>query len=472
MSNRRGYWIDNDEKNKKLLKELYPLASREKIEAVFPERNWQAIKRFANNSGFKRIKKNAWLSDLFDPILREYFDKSGKQGLDVSAKQKLKMQLIDALNKVAEKNNVNPKKWNTILKHGHELDLSWGAKKVDPEDSESLWEEAALLSYLGEKRTAKELEKYFDLSLDEIENRLPEKIGEKHELMSYRTSSGGQSVYFYHEKARLRGKIHDKIWTWKYGLNEDDSDDHASILISFPKDLDWRQIRVFALAEAYIGSEFHQENRFKGYLGLGKNNPYHHFMINGSLFSLPPRGKMEEKIDWMLNLQDVVKAKLRPIAHKVLWAHQGCTEEKIERILGFDPLQEVCSELGIPYFPRPVMAIIEWNNHVFSFYSIHGTTTAKKRGSMINAVASLLDQFEMMNFIVMSHQKSGMQNVVPRRIRNRVNFRIEDKNQHLIITPSFRKYEGSIEERKGQPLPARGSCAMILFPDGRCGSSD
>ena len=91
---------------------------------------------------------------------------------------------------------------------------------------------------------------------------------------------------------------------------------------------------------------------------------------------------------------------------------------------------------------------------------------------MINAVANLLDQFEMMNFIVMSHQKSGMQNVVPRRIRNRINFRIEDKNQHLVITPSFRKYEGSIEERKGQPLPARGSCAMILFPDGRCGFSD
>ncbi|MBU1180094.1 hypothetical protein KJ885_04070, partial [Patescibacteria group bacterium] len=351
---------------------------------------------------------------------------------------------------------------------------------------------------LGERRTSKELEKRFGEPIAEVEKKLPAEI-KNFELASYRTS-GGQSIYFYREKAPLRGKIPDRIWTWKYGKKEGGSEDHGSMLISFPQNLDWREIRVFALAEAYIGSEFHQEERFDSYLALGKHQ-YHFFTINGSLFSIlsasqidkkmnemneeleeawededgkkPPRvTKKEAKIELMFDKQQEIEARLRPIAHKILWAHQGCTEERIERLLGFDPLENVCGILKIPYFKRPVISAIEWNNHVFKFYSIHGTTNAKKRGSMINAVCNLLDQFERMHFIIMSHQMSGMENVVPRQIRDRVNFMLTTKDQHLVITPSFRRYEGSQEERKGQALPARGSCAMILFSDGNCAFSD
>ncbi len=505
------YWSKDNEKNKKRLEQLYPSATREELEKAFPEKNLQAIRKSANTFGITRIPQDGW-NDELDALIKKGFEESQDPKYDSRTKRTCKYHLLNAINKICAKKNLRPKKWNTILKHAHELGLNWGAREnaaetanENGEKPKNPWEPDALAAFLAKKRTAKELEKHFGMPLKEIEKKLLV-AADKYELNSYRNSSG-QHIFYCREKTKSRGEVQARVWQAFRPAEENDLNEGGSLLIKFPDNLDWRQIRIFALAEAYVGSPLHEAKRFNGYLGLGKHE-YHHLIINGSIFALPstseadalidakmtewekenddsdeddeggakkkpPRiNKKDAKIQLLLELQNQVETKLRPIAHKILWAHQGCTEERIERLLGFDPLENVCGILGIPYFKRPVIAVIAWMRRTFSFYAIHGTTTAKKRGSMLNAICNLLDQFEMINFIIMSHQMSGMENVVPRRVRDRVNMRIVDKNQHLVITPSFRSYEGSVEERKGQPLPARGSCAMILFPDGNCGFSD
>lgn len=466
------YWMKDDGKNKKKLEKMYPIASREELEKAFPERNWQAIKRVANNFGFKRVARDGWNEEL-NKVLRKAFEEIRNQKLSAKERNALKFQLINQINKLAAKSNIQPKKWSTVLKHANELGLNWGAQedaaKTSGEPLENPWDQNALFAHLSTKRTTRDLEKYFGEPIAVIEQKLPKEIGNC-ELVSYRNTSGGKS-YFYREKLLLNGKLPEP--TWKLlPIEEDgeDSEQSGGIFLQFPDELDWRQIRILPLAEVHIGSPMHLEKKFNDYLALGKH-PYHHFIINGSVFALPPKGKVEEKIDFLHEASTDVIKKLRPVAHKILWAHQGCTEENIERMLRFDPLADICRALNIPYFKRPIYSVILWKGYFFSFYSIHGTTAAKELGSMINPVVKILNQFNFLNFVIMSHQKSGMDNVVPRCIRDRILARLILKNQHLIVTPSFIRHSGSREERKGQPPPARGSHAIILFPDGECATS-
>lgn len=466
----RLYWIKDGGENKELLKRLYPTATRAELEKAFPERNWQAIKRAANNFGFERLALDGWNEELNQAIAKAFKESCG---LDAKERRRAKFRLINRLNKLAAKYNLRPKSWGTVLKHANGLGLSWGAQEnaadMNGEPAKNLWDQDVLLAFLSAKRTTKELEKHFGESIEAIEPKLPAVIG-KYELVSYRNSNNGKS-YFYREKLSTNGAPPERVWQrLPVTESEEGSEQSGGILLKFPDELDWRQIRILPLAEAHIGSPLHLKERFGKYLALGKL-PYYYFVVNGSVFALPPQGKMEVKMDFLQKIRADVLARLRPVAHKILWAHQGCTEGKIQDMLHYDPLEDVCQTLGIPYFARPVFAVVLWKGHAFSFYCIHGQTTARKLGSMINPVVDLLNQFDFVHFVVMSHQRSGMGNVVPRCVRDRTNARLDLKNQHLIVTPSFVRYSGSIEERKGHAPPARGSHAMILFPDGVCAAS-
>jgi len=469
---KKGYWLENDGARKKLLEEFYPKASWDELLKMFPERNRQAICKAANNYRIKRNAKDAW-NDEMDELIKQIFAESNKEESSAECRKKLKFTLITDLNQIASDNNFKSKNWVNILRRAHkEFNLMWGVKPTPVEDEGSMddnkFDNDDVLAYMLEKRTTKDLEKHFGMPIANIKKKLPKHIG-NFELISYR-KTGGQLIFFYHEKTVLTGGIQPRIWTPIFPKNEDGELDSGAFVVRFP-DSDWREIRIIPIAEAHVGSNLHDARKFASNIILAEQT-YHFFFINGSIFPKLPKGKMEEKMDFILEIQEKVRALLAPIAHKILWAHQGCTEEKIEETAGFDPLQVVCKELGIPYFKRPVMAEILWGKVHFSFFCIHGDTNARSHGTMLNAVVNLLDQFERVNFIVMSHQKSGNENEAARTIRDRTRCRLLRKSQHLVITQGFLNYEGSREEKKGRRLPVSGTCAIILFPDGESAYSD
>lgn len=448
----------------KILKENWEKAPKEKLCEILPKRSWQGIRSKAIHLNLKRTAQPGWCEAL-DKVIKKGFEGSHDPKLTADDRKLLKFKLVTSVNRAAMTNNLQLKKWDDILKRANKLGFVWGIPEDVAKEQlallKNLWDLDILLAYLIEKRTAKELEQHFGDTISNIEAKLPGRI-DKYELISYR-NAGGKTIFCYHERAVSNGTTQPRIWTPIQSNN--------TLLVKFPDTLDWRSIRILPLAEAYFDSDLFDEERFLEYLELAKR-PYYFFIINGGIFALPPKGKSEEKIDILLHKSELLKQLLRPVAHKILWAIRGCTENTISNLLDFDPLSDTCRDLGIPYFGRPLMAEVLWGNHNYSFYCIHGTTTAKKRGSMINAAINLLNQFERINFVVMSHQKSGKENVVSRTVRDRVNCRLVSFDQHIIITPSFRRYEGSVEEWKGQEPPSQGSCAMSLFPDGRCGYSD
>lgn len=472
---KENYWLekhpDFDKSRKELLVEHYPTDPWDELDKLFPERNRQAIRKAASTDGIRRNTKDAW-NDEMGELIEQIFRESNNDALSAEDRKKLKFALITDVNRIASDFNFKPKNWVSIIRRAQELGLMWGTKPTFKEGEnpmcDKLFDNDDVIAFMLEKRTTKDLEKHFGMPIAAIKKKLPKHIG-NFELISYRRT-GGQLIFFYHEKAVLTGGIQQRIWTPIYPKNEDGEIDTGAFVVRFPAS-DWREIRIIPIAEAHVGSKLHDTRKFASNLELAKQ-VYHFFFINGSIFPKLPKGKMEEKIDFILELQEKVKALLAPVAHKILWAHQGCTEERIEEIVGFDPLEEVCKELKIPYFKRPVIAEILWGRSHFSFFCIHGDTNARFHETMITVITNLLDQFEFINFIVMSHQRSGMENQVERTIRDRTNCRLISKPQLLIITQGYLKYEGSREEKKGRTLPIAGTCAMQLFPDGKTGYSD
>jgi hypothetical protein len=472
---KENYWLLNhpvfNKPRKEILAEHYPNDSWTELDALFPERNRQAIRKAASTFGIKKNMKDSW-NDEMDALIKQTFQESNNEELIAEDRKRMKFTLITDVNKIASDFNLKSKNWVGILRHAQEFGLMWGVKPVLKEGEnticDKLFDTDDVLAFMIEKRAVKDLEKHFGISMEIIKKKLPKNIG-NFELISYRRT-GGQRIFFYHEKAVLTGGIQKRIWTPIYPKNDDGEIDDGALVIRFEPS-DWREIRVIPFAEAHVGSPFHDAKKFSSNLKLAENID-HFFFINGSIFPKLPKGKMEDKVDFILEIKETVKKLLATVAHKILWAHQGCTEEKIENALGLDPLAEVCRELQIPYFKRPVMAEILWGKVHFSFFCIHGDTHARSHGTMLNAVTNLLDQFEYTDFIVMSHQKSGNENPATRTIRNRTLCRLMRKQQHLVITQGFLKYEGSREEKKGRKLPIAGTCAIILFNDGGSAYSD
>ncbi|NQU83573.1 MAG: hypothetical protein HQ536_02580 [Parcubacteria group bacterium] len=466
---RKNSWTGEE---RKILNEKYEKAPKQELLEALAGRTWHGIRSQAIKLKLKRTAQEGWCAAV-DKAIQKGFNESQDPKLTPEDRKRLRFRITSDVNDLAVANNLRVKKWNIILKRARKLELSWGVPEEIAKEQlallESLWDPDILLAYLIERRTNKDLEKRFGEPIEAIEKKLPSRI-DKYELISYR-SSGKKTVFYYHERAQADDIDQPRVFSFIHPKDDDGNTSDCSLLVKFPDELDWRQIRILPLAELYYGSKkLFDKKRFVEYLKLAKRQ-YHFFILNGAFFANPVGGA-EDRMNFLLEKEKEMEELLWPVAHKILWAHQGCTERVMERTLDHDPLESVCKKLGIPYFKRPIMAEVLWKKNNFSFYCIHGTTSAKFRGSMMNAIAGLLDQFEFVNFIVMSHPKSGKESIIPRYIRDRVGGMIRFEDQHLVLTPSFRLYDGSIEETKGHPLPSRGTCAMILFPDGECAYSD
>ncbi len=324
--------------------------------------------------------------------------------------------------------------------------------------------EKNLLEFLKEQKTVGEIASVFQIAEKNIPKILPKEI-KKFSLMSFRNEQGDK-VYLYHLNNLTPSKVEKKVWTPKLHPTDD-----SIILITFPDNLDWRGIRIAQIAECHLGTRLFDKERFGSYINWIRSHPDVFVILNGAIIGIPEIRDKGHKEFIILESQDELNEKLLPIAHKILWAHQGCTEERIKKIIGFDPVKDVCERLRIPYFERPVNAEISWKGNHTSFYCIHGTSTAKKRGSMINPAYNLLESLENIDFLITSHSCAGYALDVACLSIDMINCDLPFKSRYLILTPGFKKHEGSVEEKKGQGPSPYGSYACIIYNSGRKGLS-
>jgi len=316
------------------------------------------------------------------------------------------------------------------------------------------------IAFLLHDRARSEIVKEFRLSDAEIDDLLKMLKPENFSLRKQTNANGEDIFRFLPQGSR---DMKSRVWT---SIKE--ATGKPGVAIIFPRNLGWKKIRVIPISDVLYNDNAKDHDRagFEERINWISREPHVFCFLNGDIFKKPAK---DEKDSFDFYVYDLIE-KLRPIAHKILWVQQGCQEEKIEKLdgIGYDPLETVCKELGIEnYFKAPIYAEIHWEGRIFTFFCIHGTSSARKKGSKLNAVIQLLDSLEWTQFIAYSHIKDSIVKKKDKIVEDRVNFKLlTDKKQYLFICPSFRKYFFSEEAKKGIAPPSRAQIDCTLYPSG------
>lgn len=335
--------------------------------------------------------------------------------------------------------------------------------KKDP-DAEFEFDDK-LIAFLGCGRTVNEVAVKFGRSEDEVRKIMQNPPGgfclKRHENIN-----GEEAFLLLPVLAEIKPK--ERIWQFSR-----QGEEQPYLVVDFPDDLKWKKINIVPIGDAYYGDRQHDERRFDDYIDWISQSPNVFAFFNGDIFRVFNCSETERDLLVVKMLE--LRAKLSSIAHKILWAQAGDNEEKNLKKHGLDPLRFICEEFGIPYFYEPVYVDIYWKTRrkdPFTFFCIHGRSNAQTRGGQINAILHSRSFQEFVMFTVMGHIKNKRINLVKRLCRNLRDFRLEDKNEYLIICPSFLKYFGSEAAKKGHRPFSWGSVSCRLYADGRYWTSN
>ena len=164
----------------------------------------------------------------------------------------------------------------------------------------------------------------------------------------------------------------------------------------------------------------------------------------------------------------------RPSAHKLLNARSGNHEQRSWKKALIDPLEEICRELEIPYFPGPTNMEIVWRGYRWTFFLFHGTSGSNKPGNKLNSAARPRDYNDFRNFFIMGHVHDEMTRKVTRKLRFREfdenghlkRFWSEERKEYVVICPAYLLYDRTYAEMAGYSPGSRNSIVIQLFANG------
>lgn len=326
-------------------------------------------------------------------------------------------------------------------------------QKISAKMSEQL-SDSEFIEYLAKVRTRDEVIKKFKIDDKKI-NALLKRI-----------QTSGKHKLFQQEDQRTKAYIlipisgeikkREKIWT-----SVRSSIGQPTLGVVFPPDLHWSKIRVVFFGNVEFGGRC-DEQLLDERIGWIAREPHVFAIFNGDCFAK----KLDDEVGMVANK---FRYKLAPIAHKILWMQQGCNEEMwANKSKGIDMLGQICEDLGIEYFTGgQVHAEIHWASaNPVTFFCLHGTSVAEKKGSKLNAALRPFGWLEHTHYVIVSHMTDSMFKKVERFKRDQINLTLPSAKQFLVIAPSLGKYYGTALAKKGFEPPYRGQINAALYKSG------
>lgn len=239
--------------------------------------------------------------------------------------------------------------------------------------------------------------------------------------------------------------------------------DPAYIAIIFPQEQDFSddEIRIVPFDSVHFGSKTSDLKRFKSHLRYLEED--HAFgYLNGNIFGAQGYTKhtAEERRAELREL-------LAPVAHKILFAQSGTSEERLTRVDGVEPLQAICQDLGIYHTDRPLSVDFYWKKKKspIELYTIHGRSNAIEAGAKANLGEKIARNQNFPHFVVHGRLKEGRTGCITARRLDPIRLQVVEHPTFVLFCPGFEQFEGSNEEKKGKEYPAMGGVALIIKSD-------
>ncbi len=321
-------------------------------------------------------------------------------------------------------------------------------------------EKKSLVEFLTSGKRTFEIEEYYETSVDEVLSEIPE----GYELFKTKDEHLN-TVYVLIPEIPNDYTLKDKVWSYRW-----QAEGQPYLWIKIPDEVGGKKIKVVPIADLHEGNIACNMDKFREWVNWIASRDDVFAFINGDLLensqgdsnkgvsvyeqTTRPRGQIGE----MVHI-------LAPIAHKILWAIPGNHEDR-SRKADYDPLEWLCDKLQIPYSYYPVYVDILWKGFVFDFFCQHGNTGSLTKGGKINAATRPQKFQEHVMFTVMAHVHDATTNTTVRICRDRVNFKLVEKKQYVLICPAFLNYFGSYASKQLYEPGAQGTINCELFANG------
>ncbi|MDP2668392.1 MAG: hypothetical protein Q8P07_00975 [bacterium] len=331
-----------------------------------------------------------------------------------------------------------------------------------------------LFEFLRKARKEEELLKKFSISKNDLRKVLRRPIKGYDLFPLYNTH--GEMLYRY---CALPEKLEIKPRIWRCVLSEDERIPYQ--VVNFPDNIDWKRITIVPLYDIQWGSTGNDEKKLDEYIRFIEKteNAFGFFggdILQNALINSPGGSVFDQIIRPKEQGPTFIK-KFQPIAHKILWAFTGNHEARTEKVADINPLNFVCRDMGIPYFDQPVYTDINWKGHTFRFFTQHGTSGAGTPGGRVNAAMRPVIFTEFTNFYIMGHVNDVFTNPNIRVCRERIyevkkgkkvlkEIRLIEREQYIVIAPSFETYHGTYAARAALTPFATGDVSCRLNADG------
>ncbi len=256
-------------------------------------------------------------------------------------------------------------------------------------------------------------------------------------------------------------EVQERAWEWQ---REPTGQPYG--VIAFPADFNHQKIRIIPIDGILFGDPAHDAQRFNMIVHKIARDPNTFCFLNGDIIAEIKGGKKEDRDELLLDRTAEFQKLMQPIAHKIMWAQQGCLEERALRHQGFDPLQYFCTQLNIPYFDEPVYIDLYWGQQLFTIWTMHGHSTAQLKGSKMNSLRRPAQMHEYTHFVIRGHLGDSIWNRAIKLCRDSTTGQLIPKEEFHVILGNFKKYLGTKAAKKGETPPSNESIVLYLYPDG------
>lgn len=368
-------------------------------------------------------------------------------------------KVVDHLQKLHPDRKLNyksvHKKYQRLQLDGDVEAVALAAQNIMPRDG-------SIITFLSKGRTIEDIVNKFKIDIDEATDLVKSEY-DNHEIWDT-VNDLGHTCYIAITKLKEPPELKPRIW--KYQMSPHNQ---PWIWIHFPDDFDAKVIKIFPLADLHRGGRTHSRESLLNYISYIASHDNAFACGIGDWFEMAIKisiGAGVYEADAPQTEAERLLDDIAPIAHKVLYAQPGNHEERIHNSVGLCPLYYLCDKLNIPYVNDQMHTTIFWKGHHWHIFSFHGSTSSRTEGGQINEAKRPLDFQGHIHFIVMGHVHKPKSVPVSNMVRNMAEFKIDFKEQHVVIAPSFLDYFGSYASRKAMHPGVKGATALAIYPDG------
>lgn len=321
--------------------------------------------------------------------------------------------------------------------------------------------DAGIVAFMARARTIAEIAKRFKLSKSAVAERLRKGL-EGHYVYNGPDALDGSKTFLAVPDSTEKIETLRRAWRW-----QQQAEGQPYGVVIFPAAFPHQKIRIVPIDKISFGHPDHDSERFQQTVATIATEENTFCFLNGDIIAEVLGGRKEDRETLLLARTEELLKIMMPIRNKILWAQQGCLEEKQEKIQGFDPLRYFCERLKVPYFTEPVYVDIFWGENLFTLWAIHGHSTAQTKGGKMNALRNPASVHQWTNFLVMGHIGDATWNREIKLVRDPQGETLRQREEFKVTLGSFVKYLGSHAAKRGQLPPSRETVVLYLYSTGK-----